>query len=74
MLIDSPYSPGTWSRAQALSLHPRARASPAPRRARLDPEVITLASADTICGGPWTVTLIERLAAERRALTRRGRP
>ena len=63
VLIDSPYSPGTWSRAQALSLHPALRAR------GIDPAVITLPSADTICGGPWTVALIERLAAERRALS-----
>jgi len=62
VLIDSPFSPGTWSRAQALALHP------ALRRRGLAPSVITLASADTICGGPWSVGLIERMARERRAL------
>ena len=68
VLIDSPFSPGTWSRAQALSSHPALRSR------GLRPDVITLASADTICGGPWTVTLIERLAAERRAIEARLRP
>ena len=68
VLIDSPFSRGTWSRAQALSLHPALRSR------GLRPEVITLASADTICGGPWTVTLIERLAAERRDVEARLRP
>ena len=65
VLIDSPFSPGTWSRAQALSLHPALRSR------GLRPEVITHASADTICGGPWTVALIERLAKERRAIEAR---
>ena len=68
VLIDSPFSPGTWSRAQALSLHPALRSR------GLRPDVITLASADTICGGPWTVTLIERLADERRDIGTRPRP
>jgi len=68
VLIDSPFSPGTWSRAQALSLHP------ALRQRGLAPEVVTLASADTICGGPWSVTLIERLVERRRELTAATRP
>ena len=66
VLIDSPYSAGTWSRAQALATHPALRSR------GLDPGVVTLASADTICGGPWTVDLIERLARERRAIERRA--
>jgi len=68
VLIDSPFSPGTWSRAQALSLHP------ALRQRGLAPEVITLSSADTICGGPWSVTLIERLVERRRELMAATRP
>jgi len=64
VLIDSPFSPGTWSRAQALSLHP------ALRQRGLAPTIITLSSADTICGGPWSIDLIERLARERDRLAR----
>lgn len=64
VLIDSPFSPGTWSRAQALALHP------ALRERGLDPTVVTFASADTICGGAWSIDLIERLVRERHALER----
>lgn len=62
VIIDSPYSAGTWSRAQALAEHPALRAR------GVDPVVITLASADTICGGPWVVDLIERLHDARRSI------
>ncbi|MBX2835966.1 MAG: ABC transporter substrate-binding protein [Gammaproteobacteria bacterium] len=53
--IESPYSPDTWSRAQALSLHPAIKSR------GLDADVIQVPSAQTICGGPWTVDLIEQL-------------
>ena len=58
-LIESPYSPGTWSRAQAMSQHP------ALRRAGINPQVIPVASRMTVCGGPWTVDVIEQLHAAR---------
>ncbi len=58
-LIESPYSPGTYSRAQAMSQHPALLA------AGLDPHVIHIPSRMTVCGGPWTIDVIESLQAER---------
>ncbi|MGB0865989.1 MAG: ABC transporter substrate-binding protein [Granulosicoccaceae bacterium] len=59
VLIDSPYSEGTYSRGQALPKHP------ALRRSGLAPEVIPLPVNSTICAGPWTVSNIESLAKHR---------
>lgn len=59
VLIESPYSPGTFSRAQQLNQHP------ALTQSGLAPGIISVPSAQTICGGPWTVDLIERLSSER---------
>lgn len=61
-LIDSPYSPGTYSRAQALSAHPALRDSRHKRR------TITLPSRMTICAGPWTLDAIEILQQARLAM------
>jgi len=58
-LIESPYSPGTYSRGQALSQHP------ALREAGLKPRVISVPSRMTICAGPWTLDVIEQLQTER---------
>lgn len=58
-IIESPYSPGTWSRAQAMSQHP------ALLDAGVDPHVIHIPSRKTVCGGPWTIDLIEQLQRER---------
>lgn len=59
-IIESPYSPGTWSRAQQLARHP------ALSDRGLAPQRIELASHDTICGGPWSVAVVETLVAARR--------
>jgi len=61
VLIESPYSPDTWSRGQAMSVHP------AIKHRGLKAKVIHLPSAMTICGGPWTVDIIEQLQQERLA-------
>jgi iron complex transport system substrate-binding protein len=58
-LIESPYSPGTWSRAQAMSQHP------ALYKAGVDPHIINVPSRKTVCAGPWTVDVIEQMRAER---------
>lgn len=58
-MFESPYSPDTWSRGQALSVHP------AIRQRGLNTKVIHLPSSNTICGGPWTVDLIKTLEQER---------
>lgn len=58
-LIESPYSPGTYSRAQIMSQHP------ALLGAGLKPHIINIPSRMTICAGPWTVDIIEQLQAER---------
>ena len=62
-LIESPYSPGTWSRAQAMSQHP------ALTSAGINPQVIHIPSRMTVCGGPWTLSVIEQLHAARIKLT-----
>jgi len=61
-LIESPYSPGTYSRAQTMSQHP------ALYQSGLDPHVINVPSRMTVCGGPWTIDVIEQLQAERLTL------
>lgn len=58
-LIESPYSPGTYSRAQVMSKHP------ALLSAGLKPHIINIPSRMTVCAGPWTIDVIERLQAER---------
>lgn len=58
-LFESPYSPDTWSRGQALSVHP------ALKHRGLKTKVISIPSSQTICGGPWTVDLIRELEQER---------
>ena len=62
-LIESPYSPGTWSRAQAMSQHP------ALLDAGINPHVIHVPSRMTVCGGPWTIDVLETLQTERLKLT-----
>lgn len=58
-LIESPYSPGTYSRAQVMSRHP------ALLGAGLEPHIISIPSRMTVCAGPWTMDVIEQLQAER---------
>lgn len=58
-LIESPYSPGTYSRAQVLANHPALRSGSEP------PITLTIPSRDTICAGPWSVDAIELLHAAR---------
>ena len=58
-LIESPYSPGTWSRAQAMSQHP------ALRSAGINPKIIHVPSRMTVCAGPWTLDVIAQLHAAR---------
>ena len=55
ILLASPYSQGTWSRAQALNAHP------ALHLGGLQASVVQVPSSQTICGGPWTLDVIERL-------------
>jgi len=62
-LIKSPYSPNTWSRAQAMSRHP------ALSIAGIDPQVISVPSRMTVCAGPWTLDVIAELHAARVALS-----
>ena len=62
-LIESPYSPGTYSRAQVMSQHP------ALLGAGLKPHIINIPSRMTVCAGPWTVDVIELLQAERLKLS-----
>ena len=61
-LIESPYSSGTYSRGQALTQHP------ALRQSGLDPLLISLPSNQTICAGPWSIDIVERLFNERESL------
>lgn len=58
-LIESPYRENTWSRAEVLPQHP------ALRKAGINPLVINLPSAMTICAGPWSVEVAERLVTKR---------
>ncbi len=58
-LISSPYSPGTYSRAQAMSKHPALRAS------GVNPHIIHIPSRKTVCAGPWTIDVIEQMQTER---------
>lgn len=60
-LIDSPYSTA-YSRAQALAHHPALRDS------KIKPHIIHIPSQYTICGGPWTINVIEQLHNERQKL------
>lgn len=62
VLVESPYSAGTWSRAQALNSHP------ALRLRGLKADVITIPSSHTICGGAWSMDVIGKLLAARQAL------
>jgi len=61
-ILESPYSPGTWSRAQRMTQHP------ALGDRGISPAIISVPSRSTICAGPWTLDVIERLQAERLAL------
>jgi len=54
-LILSPYSKGTFSRAQMVAKHPSIRQS------GLDPVLISLPSNQSICAGPWSVNIVETL-------------
>jgi len=58
-VIDSPYSSGTYSRAQQILQHP------AIRKQGIDPMIISIPSRQTICSGPWTMDMIETLSAKR---------
>jgi len=58
-LVDSPYSEGTYSRAQQMVQHP------ALRRQGLDSMVISIPGRQTVCAGPWTVDMVDLLAARR---------
>ena len=55
ILLASPYSQGTWSRAQALNAHPSLHMG------GLQASVVQVPSSQTICGGPWSLDVIERL-------------
>jgi len=61
-IVESPYSPNTYSRAQQLSSHPAIRYS------GLNPVIIALPSNTTICAGPWSVTNVEILLEARAKL------
>jgi iron complex transport system substrate-binding protein len=67
-LIESPYSPGTYSRAQAMSQHP------ALYKAGVDPHIIHVPSRKTVCAGPWTVDVIEQLRTEKAKLPATRQP
>ncbi len=61
-IIESPYSEGTYSRGQQLLQHP------AIRSAGINPLVIRMQSNMTICAGPWTLDVIDRLIDARHSL------
>lgn len=61
-LLDSPYSPDTYSRAQQVTSHPAISA------AGLNPLVISVPSREMMCAGPWTVDVVERLNQARHRL------
>lgn len=63
-LISSPYSKDTYSRSQRVAEHPSIRAS------GLNPLIINVPSSQTICEGPWTIDLIEKLIDEREKFVR----
>ncbi len=63
-LFESNFSPGTYSRGQALSQHP------ALRKTGLAPIVMEIPSRMTICAGPWTLDVIEALFRQRQTLSR----
>lgn len=58
-LVDSPYSPGTYSRGQLTSRHP------ALMKSGISPHIISIPSRMTVCAGPWTIDVLERLYQER---------
>jgi len=66
-LIESPYSPGTYSRAQNMSRHPALLGS------GLKPHIINVPSRMTVCAGPWTIEVLETLQAERIKLSHASR-
>jgi len=61
-LVDSPYSEGTYSRAQQMVQHPALRSH------GLDPMVISIPGRQTICAGPWTVDMVDLLTEKRNEL------
>jgi len=61
-IIESPYSPGTFSRAQRLTQHS------ALRKSALDAVLVSVPGNATICAGPWSVDVIQTLVAARLAL------
>lgn len=61
-VVDSPYSEGTYSRAQQVVQHPALRGR------GLDPMVISIPGRQTICAGPWSVDMIDLLMAKRMEL------
>jgi len=63
VLISSPYSAGTWSRAQAMNEHPVLHIT------GVGAEIINVPSSHTICGGPWTLDVIEELHQVRKNYT-----
>jgi iron complex transport system substrate-binding protein len=65
-LIESPYSEGTYSRGQMLAKHP------ALRKAGLNPLVISLPSNETICAGPWSIGIVDKLLVAREQLAKKS--
>jgi len=61
-LVESPYSKDTYSRGQILTEHP------ALQQAGLNPRFIDVPSNQTICAGPWTLDVVERLVDARAEL------
>jgi iron complex transport system substrate-binding protein len=61
-LIESPYSPDTYSRGQMVAKHP------ALLQAGLNPIVVSLPSNQTICAGPWSVDVVAQLLDAREQL------
>jgi len=66
VLISSPYSADTWSRGQAVNRHPALLGSGS------GIDVVHVPSAQTICGGPWTVDVVEKLAKVREGYRESG--
>lgn len=62
-LLDSPYSPGTFSRARQITAHPAISA------AGLNPLVISVPSREVMCAGPWTIDVMKQLYEARNRLT-----
>ena len=61
-LIESPYSPDTYSRGQMVAKHP------ALLQAGLKPIVVSLPSNQTICAGPWSIDVVAQLLDAREQL------